>query len=76
MIGLGGVLFLVHRYMMLPYFDIAGVVLMSLGVVNLLSSLALDWLGWLQSTSCRLSVFVLELGGVVFLLYILGEVTT
>lgn len=69
MIGLGGVFFLVHRFMMFPYFDAIGIILMSWGVVNLLSSSILDWLGWLQGDDGNLTRFgllVAELGGVFF----------
>lgn len=71
MIGLGGVLFLIHRYwLMIPNFDTVGIILMNLGVVSMLSSLVLDWLGWFQGDavySIRPSVFGVELGGILFL---------
>ncbi len=73
MIGLGGVLFLVHSYLQVPYLDIAGIILMGQGVVNLLSSLILDWLGWLQDDDAgaagRTGIFMLELGGVLYLVH-------
>ena len=47
-IALGGVLFLAHRYLQIPYLDIVGIVAAGLGVVNLLSFFFLSWLGFLE----------------------------
>lgn len=72
-IGLGGVLFLTHRYMMIPYLDIAGIIGIGLGVVNLLSIFFMSWLGWLETDEFviypvgRSSLFVAELGGALFI---------
>ena len=34
-IGLGGVVFLMHKYLMIPYLDIAGIILIGLGTLSL-----------------------------------------
>lgn len=73
MIGLGGALFLAHKYMGLPYLDIVGVILIVSGIANLLTTLVLDWLGWLKNKYAtygnvfvRPWIMVIELGGVLY----------
>lgn len=69
LIGLGGVLFLAHRFLLIPSLDTVGISCMALGVMNLLSSSVLDWLGWLKNDGFRVSVFVMELGAVLFFVH-------
>lgn len=69
MIGLGGVLFLAHTFMLIPYLDIVGVSLTVLGVVNIVTSFVLDWLDWLKDDAFRVFVFWIELGAVLFFVH-------
>ena len=69
LIGLGGVLFLAHRFLLIPSLDIVGISFMALGVVNLVTSFVLDWLGWLKADVYRIFVFGIEIGGVLFFVH-------
>lgn len=70
----GGVLFFAHRYMMIPYLDIVGIVGAGLGVVNLLSVFFLGWLGFFEKDTrdyytIRVYLFLTELGAALFLVH-------
>lgn len=68
-IGLGGVLFLVHKYLMISNLDSIGIIAIGLGAINLLSLFFMNWLGWLEVDHFlkRLFIFTIELGGVLFI---------
>lgn len=67
-IGLGGIGFIVQQYLSTPYpLDIIGRILIGLGIVNLLASFVLDWFSWRAGMYLRISIFLFELAGGVFL---------
>lgn len=68
LVGFGGLSLIAQMYFQTPYhLDIVGIFLAGLGIVNLLFSFFLDWLDWRKAGHLRLSVFLIEVGGGIYL---------
>ena len=68
LVGFGGLSLIAQMYFQTPYrLDIVGIFLAGLGIVNLLFSFFLDWLDWRKAGHLRLSMFLIGVGGGIYL---------